>query len=293
MLQTLKGLVLVAVASLSLASCTISEPETSAGDASNMRLKAVKWGGMNMMSFKYDAQNRVTKIVYSDDITYELTYEGSNRIPVKVVTTEYGYEYVNGKDVRVVDEIDTWTNIKANSFGCIASVEVHEITNSYSVKSDYDGNETLVKDSTEEDDWWNELKYDSAGHLIQEINHNSDGSRDINDYTWKNNLLTYSTDNDPDWEESISYEYSEVENIQGQWDPNNRTFGPLAITGLVGKAPSHFIKTEKYYYQGRLESNVQYSYSLLSNGLINAGKYYDSEEGEMEMVLNFVYEKVK
>lgn len=293
MLKTLKGLAVAVVAVLSLASCTISEPETSDGDASALRLKAVRQSGINIISFNYDTQNRVTKIKWADDMTYELTYEGSSRVPVKVVTTEYDYEYVNGKDVRVVSEIDTWTNIQSNSLGFIASVDVNEILYDYSVRWDDYGNETLETVSEGEDNWRNELKYDSDGHLIQEINHNSDGTVDYHDYTWQNNLLIYATDNDPHYEESISYEYSDVENIQGQWDPNNQAYGPLAVTGLVGKAPSHFVKTENYYYQGHLESSAQYSYSLLPNGLINAGKYYDSEEEGIEVVLNFVYEKVK
>jgi len=274
----LKGIVIAGTASLSLASCTVSEPDAPGGDPSALRLKALSSYGVTLMSVDYDQQNRVTAINYGGDETYEFTYQGDSRVPVKIVNTEYEYMWDDDsqKDVRYESSIDTWTGIRATADGrYIASCTSREWQ-----RNSYDADKTLVTDMT--------FMYDSDGHLTRTIETDNEGTLG-REYKWQGGLLKSWTDTDHQDVESATYEYSDVDNVNLQWDPNNGMLGPLGITGLFGKAPSKFFKSEETFFNGQRDGYAQYSYTLLDNGLIHAARLNTGDDGTM--FFNFVYEK--
>lgn len=274
----LKGIVIAGTASLFLVSCTVSEPDAPSGNPEALRLKALSSYGVTLMSIDYDSQNRVTAINYGNEETYEFTYQGNSRVPVEIVNTEYEeiWDDNSQKDVRGVSGIDTWTDIRATADGCyIASCTSRE----WQRNSD-DANATLVTYMT--------FLYDSDGHLTHTTETDNEGTLG-REYNWQDGLLKSWTDTDDQDVESAKYEYSDIDNVNLQWDPNNGMLGPLSVTGLFGKAPSKFFKSEETFFRGQRDGYAQYAYTLLDNGLIHASKLNTGDDGTM--FFNFVYEK--
>lgn len=274
---------LLLLASLFMCSCTVSEPDVPTGDPSKVRLTAVKSMGITLISVNYDKQGRITKINAGNDIVYNLSYEGTSAAPSEVVTLEYDTFDVNDKEVRQKVSETVWTNIRVNSDGYITSCSISETDWDYDTEYDYNtGKWGLTLRDTKNDKYDGTLFYHN-GHLIK--SHDTDGEESI--YNWDGDLLMYVNDGDG----TLELEYSNVENVNLQWDPNNEILGPIAITGFFGKAPARFIKASKF--DGDYGEKIQYSYSLLDNGLINMCRVLDSDDPEYEPVLNYIYEKVK
>ena len=123
------------------------------------------------------------------------------------------------------------------------------------------------------------------GHLIRV--HDTDRDSDDRTFNWDGDLVMSVYDG----EVTLRLAYSDVENVNLQWDPNNEILGPMAITGFFGKAPARFVKSAEF--SDEYCERIQYSYSLLDNGLINMCRVLDSDDPEFEPVLNYIYEKVK
>lgn len=288
----LKCVAATAVASMALVSCTISEPETPKGEASNLRFKAMTSYGMTLISASYDTQNRITELNWAGDIVYVFSYEGTGRIPSAVMSTEYEEYDVNDKTVSKPRIIENWSNIKANNDGYITSFSCIEKLIEWDTRWNDDTEKyELVNTGEHMDNWETTLTYD-GNYLTYRDDEYANGEHEVEEYTWTDGLLMSYTDNDPEYPEWGIYEYSDVDNVLGQWDPNNQAIGALGITGFFGKAPKKFMKSETQYRDDVKESFIQYSYALMENGLIKAVKIADTDE-EATMVFNFVYEKVK
>lgn len=287
------------IATIALQSCTVSEPDTPSGDASSLLLKQVTCFGIAVMDFDYDNQNRITRIEFGNESSYELTYEsGSTRVPSKIISSEYEDFEVNDKPESAITERNIYTNIRANSAGMITSATVNTTYWDYDiVYADDDMSKEVLKvtreysDSPDHETW----SYDSNGRLLSNTTVSTDLSghtiTDVITYTWKNGNLVSATDHEY---ENGFWEYSDVDNTTGQWDPNNQIIGPLAVTGLFGKAPAKFTKSCTRTETGNHPSSeaYQYAYALLDNGLINLANIYDSTE-HVSMVLKFVYTEAK
>lgn len=273
---------LLLLAALFMCSCTVSEPELPGGDPSKVRLVAVKSMGITLISVKYDKQGRISKINAGNEMVFDLSYDGISSTPSKIVTTEYDTYDVNDKEVRQKVGETVWSNIHVNSDGYMTDCSVVETEYFFDVVYDYEtGKDALVARGEETDRYNGTLTYHN-GHLVKSLD--SDG--DCKTYNWDGDLLLSMVDNDGP---SISYAYSDAENIHLQWDPNNEIIGPIAITGLFGKAPAKFTKSAEFSDGER----IQYSYALLDNGLINMCRVLDSDDPKFEPVLNYIYEKVK
>lgn len=268
------------LAALFMCSCTVSEPEME-GDPSKVRLVAVKSMGVTLISVNYDNQGRITKINSGNELIYEISYDGVSSAPSKIVCDEYDTFYVNDRDVRQLVSQAVWDNIQVNSAGYITGCSVSETDWYYETEYDHDtGKARLVQHSADHDSYAISASY-SNGHMTK-----FEDDEDVKVYNWQGDLLTSVFDGT-----TLNFTYSNVENVCLQWDPNNEVFGPIAITGFFGKAPSRFVKTAEY--DSEYGERIQYSYALLDNGLINMCRVLDSYEYDFEPVLNFIYEKVK
>ncbi|MCM1310953.1 MAG: hypothetical protein NC301_08020 [Bacteroides sp.] len=283
-----KKLLLPAViaASLSLASCTLSDPAEVSGNADDLRFTGYTSYGIKLMSVNYDDQDRVTEINIGTEISYTLSYNGSATVPTSITCREYnfGYDSESDKDVRYLSELSEWTGITAANGKYLGSMNVR---NTYYSER---GATPEVTTGTMHFD------YDSNDHITKETiteTTNGETTTDVRNFSWSSDLLTGWNDaGSTHRSESATYLYSEVENEYLQWDPNNGAFGPLAITGLLGKAPAKFLKSETTYIDGRKDNFLQHAYTLLDNGLINMAKFSDgSEDDDVALVFNFQYEK--
>ncbi len=280
--NTRKAILLVGIGALTaLASCTVSEPKAPAGDPESLQFTGISSFGMTLMSVEYDNYNRVTMINFGNEMIYEMAYASdSDVIPVSVVSSEYeeGWDYDRDKYVLQLSERDTWSNIHGDSYGKITGFDC--------VSEHYDGDATTYVEK-----WRQSYRYDLAGHIIQQRVVDTKGSVDEVTYEWENGLLMRYYDNDTDHHEVGVYEYSDVENVNLQWDPNNQALGPMAITGFFGKAPSRFLKSERITIGDYDNEYYQYAYTLHQNGLINMSKVVNEDDGTL--VFNFLYKKVK
>lgn len=288
-----KAALTAAVAAMALSSCTVSEPELPSGDASSMQLTAITVGGATIMAVDYDTQNRITKINYYNDFTIEISYGAStSTAPEQVVVTDYE-DYWDGDDTvtHLPSEQETWTNIRTNADGYITYYDCSDISwrEVYDPETQTNRREPYEQKSTES------YTYDADGHMTQNVLHDFDDfgnpQKLITTYTWKDGLLLSYADDDTDHNERAEFHYSDVENVHGQWEPHTH-LSALMITGLFGKAPAKFLKSETYYYQGIESETTQYSYALTDNGLIKYAKLLEQGE-DMAIVMNYVYKTKK
>lgn len=290
----LKVALTAAVTATVLTSCTVSEPEMPSGDASKMKLTAITSMGVTIMTVGYDRSDRIESINYANEYKVEFAYGTStSTVPETVTVSQFEEYYGDGDKCELrLSEQDVWTNIQANASGFITYFDCkntrwHEV---YDDVSNTYVRQPEIEQSTESFD------YDAAGHLIMDMVRSVDAEGkpqiDVTTYTWQNNLLMSYSDNDIKHHESATYEYSDVDNIHGQWDPNTR-FGPIMISGLFGNAPAKFMNKETYSYHDS-ESDysesetTQFSYALTDNGMIKYAKILDSS-GDVSMVMNYVY----
>lgn len=278
----------MALASLALASCTLSEPDSADGAASDVRLSALSSYGMTMVTVSYDKLDRITEINYAGESIYRLTYSDGSDRPTSIVNEDYDLYYNDDteKDERKISDLSVWTDIVYNPDGTIAA------HNDRDTEYYYDGIDGA--DETRVTTGRTSYAY-ANGRLTRETSvtadpHTSRETTSVRNFTWENGLMTRWADaSNEDHREWAEYEYSDVDNVNLQWDPNMQIFGPLAITGLFGTAPEKFLKSEKIYRYQTVDEFNQYAYALLPNGLINLSKMlgYDNES----IVFNFIYEK--
>lgn len=285
-MKLIKAALPTAVMLIASTSCTLDEPSYPAGAASQMRLSSVSSYGITLMKWEYDKQNRVTEINVGNDIIYQFSYIGDSKSPDVISGKSYDYEYDYDKDkeVRILDETWEWTGIKTDSDGHITY---------------YDCTETIYRYNTTPETTTSQvsLEYDSNGQIILLADQSFDPftMSTITDYVhfnWKNGLLVNRTDSGPN-PEIVTIEYSDVENPNRQWDPNNEMFGPIATTGFFGVAPKKFAKSSTSYYNGNYDwpgHVIQYSYNLLPNGLIRMSKVKD--DNDITVVMTYTYEKL-
>lgn len=281
-----------------LASCTLSEPETTDNDASTLRLTSLTEGGITVVKIDYDSQNRITEINFGNEDIYTLTYSGSSSVPTTIVAEEYDtYYYVNADDEYIwetkIAEKTKWTNIKADSSGLITSFSVNETRYHYeSIWDEESGCETGLAATQFRESYDEKMFYDSNGHIVSYTVDDGITPLEITTFVWEDDLLVSAYDNDTENHENSEFEYSDVENVNLQWDLNNTIIGPLAITGFFGKAPKNFMKSSKEYYQGSLCDYYQYAYSLYDNGLIYQSKLYDTQYDDYDL-FTYVYSTIK
>lgn len=273
----LKAILLAGATALGLASCTVSEPDAPKGDASDLRLTGMTAYGIKFMDVEYDGQDRIVCINLGNSMIYNLTYSGNSQVPEQVTAEEYDYTYTeDDEEVTYLSSRDIWTDITTDGNGHITGFRETEVN--YERYGSESGRST----------GYSRFTYDSEGHLLS-MTETTDGISSTRRYEWADGLLL-GYDESGDHPQSAVYAYSDVENVNLQWDPNNNTFGPMAITGLFGKAPAKFFKSETLFYNGYRDYSVQYSYTLLDNGLIHLARLYgDDEDGNV--VFTFTYEK--
>lgn len=284
-----KAALTAAVAAMALSSCTVSEPELPSGDASSMRLSAITTGGMTLMKIGYDSSDRIESINYANEFRVEFDYGTStSTVPETITVLEYEEYYTeNDKYELRLSEQEVWSNIQANADGFITYYDCQ--TTRWEERYDYESGmydrAPITEPSTESCD------YDADGHLIRNVVRSTDAfghpQTDVTTYTWHDNLLTGYADDDIQNHESATYDYSDVYNTHGQWDPNTH-FGPIMLSGLFGNAPAKFMKKETYYYQNIESETTQFSYALTENGLIKYAKILDGT-GDLSLVMNYVY----
>lgn len=271
---SIKFVAAAAACVLVMGSCTVSEPELPSGDGSSFRLKSITAMGLTVMKAAYDSSDRISSINFNGDFVYEFTYEGSSRVPSKIVYTEYDEDDSAEETKRVVSEVDTWTDIRANAGGCITAYKWSE-RNYYGERVDLEeGDATLT--------------YDAANHLTNyRLHSTTNGTTEDRKFNWSADGLLLSCDDCDGY--AVYFTYSDVDNVNLQWDPFQSAVESLGITGFLGTAPSKFFKTQSDTPETNWSGTLQYAYTLLDNGLIRMGKYYDPDEGA-EIVYNFVYE---
>lgn len=277
----------LAGATLGLASCTLSEPDEVSGDAADLRFAGYTSYGVKLMAVSYDDNGRVTEIKRGSDYTYTLSYIGSSTVPSEIVCEEYAsaYNSEEDKEVRYLSEQSSWTGIQPKNGKYLGKFNV---VNTY--YADYNASAETTYGTME-------FIYDAEGHITQEIIIETTGGitdTKTRNFVWNNDgLLTEWRDGTGiSYKESAEYAYSDVENVRGQWDPNNNVFGPLTITGLLGNAPSRFMRSEKMFRSGSQTNFCQYAYVLMDNGLIKMAKMSgDDGDDDVALVFNFQYEK--
>lgn len=284
-----KAALTAAVAAMALSSCTVSEPELPSGDASSMQLTAITTGGLTIMKIGYDSSDRIESINYANEFRVEFAYGTStSTVPETITVSEYEEYYTdNDKYELRLSEQEVWTNIQANADGFITYYDCKDTR--WEERYDYASNTYDRIPVTEL--YTESCDYDADGHLIKNVVRSTDDlghpQTDVTTYTWQDNLLTGYSDDDFQHHESATYDYSDVYNTHGQWDPNTR-FGPIMLSGLFGNAPAKFMKKETYYYQNIESETTQFSYALTENGLIKYAKILDGT-GDLSMVMNYVY----
>lgn len=289
--------IIVAVATIvlsaALGSCTVSEPEMPTGSASTMRLKSTTFLGANLMKVKYDNYNRITQIDLTREEVINFKYEGTSKFPVEVEVSDYEEVYVGNDSYENKLSIhDRWTNI-TNNGNYITGYNCHSVFYNYDVDYDPITEKETLKVSETRESTTELFSYNSDGYLVSYTTEHPEVGNTVVIYNWENGLLTEYYDNDDDHPERAICDYSDVDNINLQWDPNLEILGPIAITNLFGKAPKKFFKRIVSYNGGTLSSDIQYSYSLLPNGLINHERLFYAEDGGEYVTLNFVYESTK
>lgn len=257
---------------LGMGSCTLSEPDAPKGSADSMRLKSITAAGMNMLKVTYDSSNRIVQIDGSE-FKYELTYSNVGNQLLSVTWSEYDeyYDSETEKTHMYLSYVNTWNNIQQNDKGYIVSYDY--------VETSYNGNSGEVMNTNT---GYGTMAYDAEGHLVRVTDTDRDAyghlDTDVITLTWNNGCLMKDSDGN-------HYEYSDVPNVNLQWDPFMETTGPLAITGFVGVAPSYFMSKMVEDDYGYI---IQTAYTLLDNGLIHQCRQF--EDG-YSMVATYVYEK--
>ncbi|MDE5901267.1 MAG: hypothetical protein K2H33_07940 [Muribaculaceae bacterium] len=284
-MKLIKAALPTAVMLIASASCTLDEPSYPDGAASQMRLSSVSSYGVTLMKWEYDKQNRVTEINVGRDMIYRFTYTGNSEIPSTISgeSYDYYYDYETDKDVRYKNGEWEWTEIKADSHGHITQYNCdetdfsidHEPSNTVSVvKFTYDSNGQLTR--------MEDTYYDYLQNRVV---------TDVDNYTWSNGLLLQRKEVSDDSHLLTNLcEYSDLDNPNRQWDPNNAILGPMGTTGFFGVGPKKFpsrIQTDNGNYY---TETIQYAYTLLPNGLIRMSKVKDGDD--ITVVMTYTYEKL-
>lgn len=284
-MKLIKAALPTAVMLIASTSCTLDEPSYPAGAASQMRLSSVSSYGVTLMKWEYDKQNRVTEINVGRDMIYRFTYTGNSEIPSTISGETYDYYYDSDKDtdVRYKDGEWEWTEIKADSRGYITQYNCDETD--FFIDQEPDNTVSVVK-----------FTYDSNGQLTRmEDTYYDDMLNkvvvDADNYIWQNGLLLSRTEvSDDSHPLTILCEYSDLDNPNRQWDPNNEILGPMATTGFFGVGPKKFPSRTQTNNNIYYTETIQYAYSLLPNGLIRMSKVKDGDD--ITVVMTYTYEKL-
>lgn len=231
--------------------CSVSEPDIDAGPTGdNLRLTSISILTKNYVTINYDAQGRVTRLTRGYD---EMTVSYS---PLEIKLTER-YDYYD-------DEADVtyWKDITLNSKGYISNATVVE----------------------EEDVSVYRFEYDNAGHLVRAI----DDSNYTIGYSWDSSgRMTRAYDE----EQTVLIEYYSTPNQHLQWDPNVPLYtGLVEYTGLLGVAPSYFVKSLTTIEDNYVSSKLFYNYRLNDNGWVIQSRVSD-DDGDGLPYMNWNYSK--
>lgn len=273
------------------ASCTIGENDVESDltiGGPDTRLSSISISSFfykkDLFKFSYDNQKRLTEIKYSfpGDDEWEIIAIQYNPLTIIFEEWETQYKYIDGEDVKeaVLRERDEWKNISLNSKGYITEASVE--TRVYDV-SMYPDDEDLNRYNLY-------FSYDNQGHLI-----NSYCNDWSTEYIWRDgNLISLSfNDYSPDYYNesyTVTFEYSDVVNQHGQWDPLFPVIGAIQITGWMGKAPEYYPKKAttvggQYGYSSDI---MQFSYLLCENGYIRKSAYCDSYIDAIQLNWNYI-----
>lgn len=284
------------ILSTTLTSCTLDDPNTSSDNsvsAEQLQLIGMAAYGLNMMDVSYDNNGRVSEIRFGADNTYTFEYQGSLNVPSTIRAEFYDFYTVNGMEVKKLEEQDIYANIECNSNGLVTKWDYEETSYCYDINYDYDTEkETITEGINSKDTGTRTFEYDSDGHMVKQYSYDDISGYDVDDiYNWENDLLiSYGETEDEDHRQWYEIEYSDVNNVHRQWDPNNEIFGPIAITGLFGKAPAKFIKSVTGYSGSYLDDTINYAYTLKENGLIDKCKVSNYDD---TMIYTLIYQKKK
>lgn len=282
----------VLAAGIIMTGCTLSEPKQSEENANDLLLTSVSTYGLTIMKFDYDNQNRIKEINVSDGVKYTFKYNGNNRTPSEIESWEYEYYYLDGKEEKKIEYHSLWTNIQSDSNGYIVRLDAEDTDYSYNEEMDQNTGDLYVKETTTTDIGVNTFIYNSKGQLTESVywDKGDEKNADHTYINWENDLITWSGDGPGvDHRQYITFDYSNVKNVTGQWDPNNEIFGPIAVSGFFGPAPSKYIKAANMFYSNHLEEVITYSYNVGSNGLIKSARVMEDETDLI--VFNFNYSK--
>lgn len=273
-------LFLLVLTSLLLPSCTLEEPENNSGvPSADALLQSITCHGRTVIYFDYDRENRIIRIITEDDEEFLLAYDGASREPSSIVIDQYdyAYEYSPSKDDEIEHRYlryhEVMTDIHYNADGHISNCKVERTTTDLYWEKIYENGNWVLKKNERQDvtNWTTSYEYDNHDHLISI--RESDGETFC--LTWENGLLlSFASDY-----VYKSFSYSATRNASLTWDPIHCPLGPLAITGIYGKAPEKFLKEYDY---------IQIAYSLFDNGLIHMAKSY---EDSTFFIYQFDYQK--
>ena len=282
-MKLIKAALPTAVMLIASTSCTLDEPSYPAGAASQMRLSSVSSYGVTLMKWEYDKQNRVTEINVGRDMIYRFTYTGDSKIPSTISGETYDYYYSDDDtEVRYKDGEWEWTEIKADSRGYITQYNCDETD--FFIDQEPDNTVSVVK-----------FTYDSNGQLTRMEDTSYDDMLnkvvDSDNYNWQNGLLLSRTEASDDSNQlTILCEYSDLDNPNRQWDPNNEFLGPLGTTGFFGVGPKKFPSRTQTSNGNYYTETIQYAYTLLPNGLIRMSKVKEGDD--ITVVMTYTYEKL-
>lgn len=226
----LSGLV-IGCLSLSLASCTLSEPDadkiiSGSGPIKSIQQQLVPSYGVE---FEYDSKGRIIEI--------------ENRITETEIEISYDplrLEINNGGDEKLI-----MTNISQNSQGYITGCETTERYFDHWINEFVSNTE------------YQYFEYDSDGHLLSTRFEGDEEPDHV--LTWDGDLLISTRTDD----ETISYTYTDLDNTKGIWVPFWVSYdGTVEMTGLFGKAPGKLIKSSSSNDEYSDFSSLNFSYSL-------------------------------
>lgn len=264
----------VAAISMAATSCTLNEPESINGNGTSGRLQSISFFGQDAVYMKYDGQGRVTDVAMPFyDTKIMVRYN-----PLNMTVNEYDtYSNNDDKDVYKLCSSMEWTNMRTDASGNVISADITETTYYY----DFYNSDGMERVTTEVDKYSHILRYDAEGHLI--FISDADNEQD-SEYKWVNGCLVEGNNTN---EEYFTCEYSDIDNITGQWTPFWGATSMFQMTGLFGKAPAKMIKAI-YSDFGYNKNSIRFSYKLNNSGQISVMQFNDSEEGTV-MSLMFTY----
>lgn len=233
-----------------LSACSVSEPDIDAGPTGD---------NLRLTSISILTKNYVTVNYDAQGRVTRLT-RGSDEMTVTYSPLEI--KLIERDDYDDEADVTYWKNITLNSQGYIS-------------------NATVVED---EDVSVYSFEYDNAGHLVRAI---EDGYYSIV-YNWDSSGRMTKVYDD---EQTVVFEYHSTPNLHLQWDPNVPLYsGFVEYTGLLGVAPSYFVKSLTTIEDNYVSSKLFYNYRLNDNGWVIQSRIFDDDDDALPY-MNWNYSK--